>query len=126
MLSAEKRNQQPKLLKFMIQREKHLLKGLSVNFCCFSPPYVNYFDFWTLRAPATTETDISDMGMSVFVFSRLFPIHSRMVPRSPVHLGPFAVGGEHDALDQCPDGGRRRVAVPRMVQRLGKPRYLAR
>ena len=33
--------------------------------------------------PATSETDISGMGMSVLVFSRPFPAHSRMVPRSP-------------------------------------------
>ena len=36
-----------------------------------------------LRAPATTETDIPVMGVSVFVFPCLFPVHSRMAPRSP-------------------------------------------
>ena len=33
----------------MIQHEKHLLKGLSVNFYCFLRPYVNYFDFYACR-----------------------------------------------------------------------------
>ncbi|MYB14188.1 MAG: hypothetical protein F4X42_13170, partial [Rhodospirillaceae bacterium] len=33
-----------------------------------------------LRAPATTETDIPDLGMSVAPFPLPFPAHSRMVP----------------------------------------------
>jgi len=33
----------------MIQREKHLLKGPSVNFYCFSKPYVNYFKYYACR-----------------------------------------------------------------------------
>ena len=33
----------------MIQSEKHLLKGLSVNFYCFLTLYVNYFDFNVCR-----------------------------------------------------------------------------
>ena len=30
--------------------------------------------------PATTETDIPEMGMSVFPFSAPFPVHSRILP----------------------------------------------
>ena len=31
--------------------------------------------------PATTETDIPEMGMSVFSFSAPFPVNSRILPR---------------------------------------------
>ena len=41
-----------------------------------------------------------------------------------VLFGPFFAGREHDAVDEAPDG-RRRVAVPRMVRRLGEPRHPA-
>ena len=37
----------------MIQREKHLLKGLSVNFAVFLTVYVNYLDFEARRGRLT-------------------------------------------------------------------------
>ena len=42
-----------------------------------------------------------------------------------VHLAALLAGGEHDALDQPPDGFGRLVAVARVGERLGEPFHLA-
>ena len=67
----------------------------------------------------------SNVGPCVFApVSGPFEDGPEIAVQHGVDHGPSLAQGEHDALDQAPYGGRRRVAVLRMVQRLGEPRHL--
>ena len=77
-----------------------------------------------VRVHATTETDIPEAGVSVFSFSAPFPVHSRIVPRSPrnvISRSPRFAPGVNNAL-------RPRIAAAaalRIPQGFRETRHLA-